>query len=114
LDVELGALVEDTNTVGTGASTDQVAEGAAEDAGVDVGGVTSVGGLVAARELSLVTTLGLGLLDGHSIGNLEAGTLVALDRVVQGLSRGSGGEASQGEDDSGDSELHCAGRGTKD
>ena len=48
LEVELGALVEETKTVGTGASTDQVAESTAQHTGVDIGGVTGVGRLVAA------------------------------------------------------------------
>ena len=108
LDIELGALVEDTSTGGTGASTDQVGEGTAEDTGVDIGGVTGVDGLVAARELGLVTTLGLGLLDGEVTGDGEARLLVL------GLSGGSGSEGSEAEEDSGDGELHFECGGIKD
>jgi hypothetical protein len=78
LEIQLGALVEETETGSTGARADEVAEGTAEHARVDIGGVTGVGGLVAARELSLVTTLGLGLLDGHVVGNGELDVGVAL------------------------------------
>lgn len=115
LEVQLGALVEETKTVRAGASTDQVAEGAAEHARVDIGGVTGVGGLVAARELSLVTALGLGLLDGHVIRDREADVGVALVSdtiaVTNTTSRGAGGResnngGSEGQD-SGESELHC-------
>ena len=108
LDIELGALVEDTSTLGTGASTDQVGEGTAEEAGVDIGGVTGVGGDVAARELSLVTTLGLGLLDSQVTRDGEA-RLATL-----GLSGSGSGEGSKADEDSGDGELHCEGRGIKD
>jgi hypothetical protein len=118
LDVELGALVEETKAGSTGARADQVAEGTAEHAGVDVGGVTGVDGLVAARELGLVTALGLSLLDGHVVGDSEANvgvTLVADTVAVAsatgvGATRGksvSGG--SEAEDNSGERELHCDG-----
>jgi len=113
LEIQLGALVEKTKTIGAGATTDQVAEGATEDAGVDIGGVTSVGGLVAARELSLVTALGLSLLDSHAFRDREADIGVALVANTVGVadtasnSRGeSGSEASESEN-GGDSELHC-------
>jgi len=113
LDIQLGALVEETKTVRAGATTDKVAEGATEYAGVDVGGVTSVGGLVAARELGLVTTLGLSLLDSHAGRDREADISVALVADTVGVantangSRGkSGNEASESEN-GGDSELHC-------
>lgn len=115
LSTELGALVEDTETGGTGARADEVGEGTGEDARVDVGGITGVGSLVAARELSLVTTLGLGLLDGHVIRDREADVGVALVSdtiaVTNTTSRGAGGResnngGSEGQD-SGESELHC-------
>lgn len=108
LDIELGALVEDTETLGTGTGTDQVGEGSAEEARVDIGGVTGVGGDVAARELSLVTTLGLGLLDSQVTGDGEA-RLATLS-----LSGGGSSEGSEAKEDSGDGELHCEGRGIKD
>lgn len=78
LSIELGALVEDTSTIGTGARADQVGEEATTKAGVDISSVTSVGGLVAARQLSLVTTLGLGLFDGHAAGNVPADAILVL------------------------------------
>jgi hypothetical protein len=117
LEVQLGALVEETETVGAGSSTDQVAESASKDARVDVGGVTGVGGLVAARKLSLVTALGLGLLDSHVIGDREADVGVALVADAVGVtntaSRGAGGRkgisgGSEGQN-SGESELHYVG-----
>lgn len=48
LKIELGALVEDTNTIGTRATADQVGEDATTQTGVDIGGVTGVSGFVAA------------------------------------------------------------------
>lgn len=116
LEVELGALVEDTKAGSTRAGTDEVGEGAGEDARVDVGGVTGVSGLVAARELSLVTTLGLGLLDSQAVGNGEArsATVLVLETIVHVLSGHGSGEASEGEDNGGESELHLEGRGLKD
>lgn len=49
LKIELGALVEDTSTLGTRARADQVGEDPTTQTGVDTGGVTGVGSLVAAR-----------------------------------------------------------------
>lgn len=89
-------------------------EGTSENIFVDISGVTSVDGLVAARELSLVTTLGLGLLDGHITGDGEARLLVlSLKTIVHGLSGHGSSEGSEAEDNSGDGELHCDG-GIKD
>jgi hypothetical protein len=108
LSVQLGALVEDTDTIGTGASTDQVGQKTATEARVDISGVTGVGSLVTARELSLVTTLGLGLLDSHAAGDGEAdvATLLVLDARLSGH-----GSSQRGESDgnSGDGELHFEG-----
>lgn len=115
LEIQLGALVEQTQTVRAGARADQVAEGAAEHAGVDIGGVTGVGGLVTAGELSLVTALGLSLLDSHVIGDREADLGVALvgDTVAVANTTGRGGRKSNSSgseaEESGDSELHCDG-----
>lgn len=110
LEIELGALVEETETVSTGAGADQVAEGAAEHARVDIGGVTGVGGLVAARELSLVTTLGLSLLDSEVVGNreLDVGVTLVGDTVASAGGRRKGSDSGgKAEDNSGESELHC-------
>lgn len=49
LKIELGALVEDTSTLGTRARADQVGEDPTTQTGVDTGGVTGIGSLVAAR-----------------------------------------------------------------
>lgn len=117
LEIQLGALVEQTQPVRAGAAGDQVAEGATEHAGVDIGGVTGVGGLVAAGELSLVTALGLSLLNSHVIGDREADLGVALvsntvavanttGRGADGRKSNSGGSEAE---ESGDSELHCDG-----
>jgi hypothetical protein len=115
LEIQLGALVEETQAVGTGAGTDQVAEGTAEHARVDIGGIAGVGGLVAARELCLVTTLGLSLLNSHVIGDREADLGVALvgDTVGIANTTGRGADGRQSSDsgseaeESGQSELHC-------
>jgi hypothetical protein len=104
LDIQLGALVEDTETIGAGATSDQVSEEATTETGVDVGGVTGVDGLVAARELSLVTTLGLGLLDGHALGDGEANTTVLLG--LEGLGGHGSGHGGEGKSNGGQRELH--------
>ena len=120
LGVELGALVEDTSASGTGTSTDQVGQDTTTETRVDVGGVTGVGGLVAARELSLVTTLGLSLLHSHVVRDreLDIGVALVVDAVgvastagvgAGGVATGRQGSngASKAEDKSGQSELHC-------
>lgn len=96
--IELRALVKETKTLGAGAAADEVAQGTSQDAAVNGGGVTSVGGLVAARELSLVTALSLSLLDGQVIRDREAGTEVA---------RHSGHGGGESEGNGAQSELHC-------
>lgn len=110
LEIELGALVEETQALGTRARGDEVGEDTASNSGVDVGGVAGVDGLVAAGQLSLVTTLGLGLLDGHVGGDVPAAGIVALvlDAV---LGRSGSGQGGDGEDDGGQRELHCDGVG---
>jgi hypothetical protein len=111
--IELGALVEETKTLSTGASTDQVAESTSKDTIGNLGGVTSVGGLVTARKLSLVTALVGGLLDGHVVGDGELDVRVTLvaNTVASELGiggrregRNGGGESNNG---SSDGELHC-------
>lgn len=113
---ELGALVEETETLAARAGADEVAESTGEDALVNVGGVTGVGGLVAAGELGLVTALLGGLLDGDVVGDREADLAVALAVVVGEVAVGvavadgrgqSSDGGSEGHDSSGDGELHC-------
>ena len=88
VDVELRAAREQTET----AVTTDVLEETGEDTGFDVGGVTVVG-LVAAVELSLVTALGLGLLDGHVLRDREVlATGVSGDRGSEGEDGGNGGQ----------------------
>lgn len=96
-DVELGALVEETKTLGAGTAANEVTQGATEDAAVGLGGVASVGGLVAAGQLGLVTALGGGLVDGHVVGDGEV--------LVRAAGHGSDG-GSEGEDNGGQRELH--------
>ena len=107
LEIELGALVEQAQTVRARARADQVAEDAAEHSRVDIGGVTGVGRFVTAGELSLVTALGLGLLDGHAGGHVPADAVqvlvlgaeaVGAGGLVSGHGDSHGGEA---EEDSG-------------
>ena len=119
LGVELGALVEDTSASCTGASTDQVGQDTTTETRVDVGGVTGVGGFVAARELSLVTTLGLTLLNGHTVGDgpldvavaAVAGraTVLGLHAIAHVLSGHGSSQGGEGEDDGAQRELHCDG-----
>jgi hypothetical protein len=114
LEVELGALVEQTETLCARSTTDEVLEGTGEDTLVDIGNVTGVGGLVAARELSLVTTLLGSLLDGHVVRNGEADVGVALvantiaSSVSIVLGQGSHRDG-ESEDSSAQRKLHCDG-----
>lgn len=96
-EVELRALVEEAQTLRAGAAANEAAEGTAEDTAVGVGGVASVGGLVAAGQLGLVTALGGGLLNGHVVGDGE----VLVRAGGHGSDRGS-----EGEDNGGQRELH--------
>lgn len=113
--IELGALVEDTSTIGTRAGTDQVGEETTSKAGVDVGSVTGVGGLVAAGQLGLVTALGLGLLDGHAVGDVPADGIAVLGAETvlaagESVLVGSGSsQGRDGEDNGGQRELHVDG-----
>lgn len=94
--------------------TDQVGQKATAEARVDIGGITCVGSLVAARELSLVTTLGLSLLDSEVVRDreLDIGVTLVVNTVGVANTAGNGGRrkgessASEGEN-SGNGELHC-------
>jgi hypothetical protein len=109
LNIQLGALVEDTSTLGTGASADQVAQKTSTKTLVDISGVMGVGSPVTARELSLVTALGLSLLDGHALGDGEANVagLLVLHARLSGHGSGQRGES---DGNSGNRELHDDGK----
>lgn len=117
LDRELGALLEETQTLGARSSTNEVGQGTSEETAVNVGAVTSVGGLVAAGQLSLVTALVFGLLDSHVAGDGEANLAVAIVAVTIAGTVTSGRRAtghghnggSESKNSSGDGELHCDG-----
>ena len=106
MDIQLGALVEDTSTLSTRASTDQVGQKTATKAGVDIGGVTGVGSLVTARKLGLVTALGLSLLDGHATRDREADVGTTLLLLHARLSRKGSGQRGESDSDDGQRELH--------
>jgi len=119
LEVQLGALVEQTKTISTGAGADQVGQSTAEHARVDIGGVTGVGGLVAAGELSLVTALGLSLLDCQVLrnGELDIGVTLVANAVAVTNTTGGGTDGRKGSNggseakNSSERELHCVGLG---
>jgi hypothetical protein len=110
LSIELGALVEDTSTVSTGARADQVGKETTTKARVDISGVTGVGGLVAARQLSLVTALGLGLLDSHAAGDVPADTILVLGAKAIGtgglVGRKGDSQGGEAKENGADGELH--------
>jgi hypothetical protein len=110
LSIELGALVEDTSTVSTGARADQVGQETTTKARVDISGVTGVGGLVAARQLSLVTALGLGLLDSHAAGDVPADTILVLGAKAIGtgglVGRKGDSQGGEAKENGADGELH--------
>lgn len=121
LERELGALLEETKTLGARSSTNEVGQGTSEETAVNVGAVTSVGGLVAAGQLSLVTALVFGLLDSHVAGDGEANVAVALVASTVGVAgavvinggwrtTGHGHDGgSESKNSSSDGELHCDG-----
>jgi len=71
LNVEVGAFGEETKSFCPRASSDKMAERSGQDALTDISCVSSIGRLVTARELRLVTTLCLSLLHGHVVRNGE-------------------------------------------
>jgi hypothetical protein len=112
------ALAEDTETVTAGATTQSSLENTSQRASVGSGDVVGVGGLVAARNLGVVTTLGLSLLDGGLLfdGELDVAA-TSTNTITRALStRGvRHGQSGGGEDKSGGEELHfeclgCFGR----
>lgn len=102
--------------MGRSRATEDVLESTSQNTLVGLGEVARVGGLVAARKLSLVTALVGGLLDGHVVGNRELDVAVALvaGTVASELGIGGRGEGSDRGDEpdngSGNGELHCDGR----
>lgn len=74
-----------------------MAESTRKDPGADVGGISSVGSVVTARELRLVTTLGLSLLDGQAVGDREANLAMAPGDGIAGERKGSGGKEEERE-----------------
>jgi hypothetical protein len=111
--IKLGALIEETKTFGTRPGADEAAEGTRQKTLINGCGVTGVRGLVAARELGLVTALVGGLLDGHVFGDRELDVAVALvantiasELGIMGRREGrdGGGESN---DSGSNGELHC-------
>lgn len=94
-----------------------MAQSASKDTLVDISGVSGIGGVVAARELSLVSTLGLGLLDGQVVGDREANLGVSLvsnavsvaNTTGRGANWRQSGHGSSEAEDCGKSELHFEG-----
>lgn len=91
--VDLGAALESTNALGARALAKKTAQDTRGNTLLDGRGVTDIVDLVTARELSLVTTLGAGLLDGPIGGG--------------GFASADGSE--EGEDGSSGSKLHFDG-----
>lgn len=92
IDTEFRALVEEAQALG--AVCNQLGQTTAKRADIDIGAVVGLGDLVAASQLSLSAALGLGLGDGHVVGNTP--------EAVSGKSNSGCGE---GEDGGG--EAHC-------
>lgn len=120
VDVELGALVEESKTLGTVLAAQKVGESTSQRTAGDVGGVTAgVGDVVAAGHLGLVTASSLSFLDSHVLLErperlLSAGlrdllavgfTLTAGAHVGQSNHRGS-----ESEDGSGELHFECVWR----
>jgi hypothetical protein len=115
IDRELAALVEETETVRARATADEAGESTTKETGVGGDSVASVSSLVAAGECGLVTTLGLGLLDGHrlldreadvaivDVANTVTGAYAASLRAKAGKSNDGG---CKGEDNGAQRELH--------
>jgi hypothetical protein len=71
IDIELGALVKKTEALGTVLASEEVLEGTRERTSLDLDLVAGNGGVVAARDLVVVTAGGLGLLDRDVAGRPE-------------------------------------------
>ena len=117
LNVELGALIEQTKATSSGAGADEVTESTSEQSLIDISSISGVGCVVTAGELCLVATFGLGLLDSHVIGNREPNLSVSLVSNTIGVTNATGGgpnwwqrSHSGGEaDESCERELHFDG-----
>lgn len=107
IDVELGALVEKTETLGTVLASEKVLEGTSERAGLNLNLVAGEGGVVAASNLVVVTTGSLGFLDGHVVANRPE-SLLSANLGALGRSRANVGESGCGSSESKKSggELH--------
>lgn len=107
---DVGALIQETKTLGALSGTEEVGEEASKETLLNLGEVTGLDGLVAAGELSLVTTLVGGLLGGQLLREREV-VLGVSDLLASASARGrrkSGNGSSQSKN-SGDGELHCDG-----
>lgn len=110
INVKLGALVEETKTLGTVLAPEKVGEGTGERAGCNSDLITGEGGVVAASDLVVVTTGSLGLLDGNVVANRPE-SLLGAHLVTLGRSRSNVGESNCGSSESKKSggELHFEG-----
>lgn len=107
IDVELGALVEKTETLGTVLASEKVLEGTSERAGLNLDLVAGEGGVVAASNLVVVTTGSLGFLDGNVVANRPE-SLLSANLGTLARSRANVGESDCGSSESKKSggELH--------
>lgn len=106
IDVELGALVEETETLGTVLTSEKVLKGTSKRAGLNLNLVAGEGGVIAASNLVVVTTGSLGLLDGNVVANRPESLLLA--NLVTLGSRANVGKSDCGSSESKKSggELH--------
>ena len=85
MNIDVRALAKETKTLGSRAGADKVTQSTSKDTFVDIGGIASIDGFVAAGKLRLVATLCLGLLHSHVFRNREANIGVALVRNTIGI-----------------------------
>ncbi|KAF3406807.1 hypothetical protein DPV78_001147 [Talaromyces pinophilus] len=107
IDIELGALVEKTETLGTVLASEKVREGTSKRAGHNLNLVAGEGGVVAASDLVVGTTGSLGFLDGNVVANRPE-SLLSANLGTLARSRANVGESDCGSSESKKSggELH--------
>lgn len=103
IEIELGALVEKTETLGTVLASEKVLEGTSKRAGLDLNLVAGEGGVIAASNLVVVTTGSLGFLDANVVTNRPERFLPANLRTL------ARSRANVGEGDCGSSECKKSG-----
>jgi hypothetical protein len=111
IDIELGALVKETKTLGTVLSSEKIGKSTGKRTGGNLNLITSEGGVVAASDLVVVTAGSLGFLNGYVVADGPEGLLAGILGGALGRRRSNVGKSDCGSSDGkkSDSELHFEG-----